>query len=110
MPAPAVVSTGVYGATVKTEAAAVEMAATMETVPTMTAMTAMTAVATPTTMATTGRCEVWGERCGTYGNGTGKGDESFPQHGCVSSSEHRPHGLKIAPAAYADLNGLIKCV
>jgi hypothetical protein len=46
----------------------------METVPTM---TAMTAVATATTMATTGRCEVWAERCGTDGNGTGKGDESF---------------------------------
>ena len=70
MPAPAVVSTGVCGATVKTEAAAVEMAATMETVPTMTAMTA--AMAT-----TTGRCEVWGNRYGTDSNSTGKGDESF---------------------------------
>jgi hypothetical protein len=74
MPAPAVVSTGVYGATVKTEAAAVEMAATMETVPTMTAMTAaMTAAMT----TTTGRCEVWGSRYGTDSNSTGKGDESF---------------------------------
>jgi hypothetical protein len=78
-----------------------EMAAAVEAVPTMTTMTPMT---------TTGKCEVWGERCGTDGNGTGKGDESFSQHGCVSSSEHRPHGLRIAPAAYVDLNGLIKCV
>src|ERR1700730_15241706 len=36
-----------------------EMAAAVEAVPTVTAMTAMT---------TTGRCEVWGERCGTDGN------------------------------------------
>jgi hypothetical protein len=64
-----------------------EMAAAVEAVPTMTTMTTMTA------MTTTGRCEVWGERCGTDGNGTGKGDESFSQHGCVSSSEHRPHGV-----------------
>jgi hypothetical protein len=109
MPAPAVVSTGVYGTTVEAEATAaetttVEMAAAVETVPTM------TAVATPTTMATTGRCEVWGERCGANCNGTGKGDESFSQHGSASFSEHRPHRLRIAPAAYADLNGLIKCV
>jgi hypothetical protein len=84
-----------------------EMAAAVEAVPTVTTVTTMT---TMTAMTTTGRCEVWGERCGTDGNGTGKGDESFSQHGCVSSSEHRPHRLRIAPAAYVDLNGLIKCV
>jgi hypothetical protein len=44
------------------------MAAAVEAVPTMTAVA---------TMATTGRSEVWAERCGTDGNGTDKDDESF---------------------------------
>src|ERR1700737_5103925 len=61
--------------------------------------------AAPTPMATTGRCKVWGERCGTDDNGTDKKNESFSQHSCLSLSEHRPHGLKIAPATYGGLNG-----
>ena len=80
------------------------------TVPSISAVPAVPAVATPTTMATAGRCEVWGERRDTDSNGTGKGEESFSLHGCVYSSENRPHGPRIDPAAYVQLNGLIKCV
>jgi predicted transcriptional regulator len=79
-------------------------------VPTVPTMPTVPAVATPTTMATASRCEVWGERRDTDSNGTGKGEESFSKHGCVYSSENRPHGPRIDPAAYVQLNGLIKCV
>jgi hypothetical protein len=80
----------------------------METVPAMMTamMTAMTAMPTmPTMTATTGRCEVWGDRYDTDGNGTGKSDESFAQHDCMSSLDHLPHGLTLLPAAYVGLNG-----
>jgi hypothetical protein len=62
----------------------------METVPTMTAMTA--AMTTTTMTTTTGRCEVRGDCYDTDSNGTGKADESFAQHDCISSLEHLPMG------------------
>ncbi len=78
---------------------------TVETLPTMTAMTTMTTAMTAMT-TTTGGCEIWGDRYSTNSNGTGKGDESFAQHDCISSLERRaPLGLTLLPVAYVGLNG-----